>query len=353
VRHAHHPRLQGDSGGNPETLYGGSPFNSYTDALTIANFTCGQISELYAQHTTETGQEFTTGAVDRAFGYTQGQPWLVNALAREITLKMGIDPAAPVTAAHIDEAKERVIRARGPHLDSLAARLREPRVQRVIEPLISGTDTPTVDPEYDDVSYAQDLGLLAPGIEAEIANPIYREIIVRLLTAGLQRSIRVEPRAFLFPDGRIDFRRVLTDFTEFWDANGQILAAKEGYHETAAQLIFMAYLQRVINGGGFADREYGAGTGRIDILVRKPYTGPDGKPALQKEAIELKVRRAEDGDPLEEGLGQLDDYLDRHHLGTGYLVIFDRRPEETRGPQLAEITDVTSPAGRAITLLRA
>ena len=82
--------------------------------------------------------------------------------------------------------------------------------------------------------------------------------------------------------------------------NGEIMAAREGYHETAAQLIFMAYLQRVVNGGGFIDREFGAGTGRIDVLVRKPYTGPDGKPAFQKEAVELKVRRAKDGDPLAE-----------------------------------------------------
>jgi|SRR6185437_6647058 hypothetical protein len=115
----------------------------------------------------------------------------------------------------------------------------------------------------------------------------------------------------------------------------------------------MAYLQRVINGGGFADREFGAGTGRIDILVRKPYTDLDGKPALQKEAVELKVRRAKDGDPVDEALGQLDDYLDRHHLKAGYLVIFDRRPEEVRGHPLAELSEVTSPAGRHVTLLRA
>lgn len=163
----------------------------------------------------------------------------------------------------------------------------------------------------------------------------------------------MEPRSFLLPDGRIDVRKVLVDFAEFWDANGEILAAKEGYHETAAQLIFMAYLQRVVNGGGFVDREFGAGAGRIDVLIRKPYAGANGKPAMQKEAVELKVRRAKDGDPLAEGLQQLDDYLDRHHLDTGYMVIFDRRPKEIRGHHLGKVSDVSSPAGRAVTLLRA
>lgn len=342
-----------DAGGNPETLMGGSPFNSYTEAFQLANFTRDQVAELYAQHTAETGQEFAADAIDRAFEYTQGQPWLVNALAREATVKMGIALESPVTAAHIDEAREHVIRARGTHMDSLAARLREPRVQRVIEPLIAGDDVPPVDPEYDDdVSYAQDLGLLAPGIEARIANPIYREVIIRLLTAGMQRAIRLDPRSFLLPDGRIDCRRLVSEFADFWDANGEILAAKEGYHETAAQLVFMAYLQRVINGGGFADREFGAGDGRIDILIRKPYTGRDGKPALQKEAVELKVRRDKDGDPLSEALGQLDGYLDRHHLDAGYVIIFDRRTKEGQPRSLAAISDVTSPAGRPVMLLR-
>lgn len=183
------------------------------DALRIANFTCDQIAELYAQHTAETGQEFTAGAVSRAFSCTRGQPWLVTALARHTTRNMGIDPADAITAAHMGQAKERVIHARGTHLDSLAARLREPRVQRVIEPIIAGADLPPFDPEYDDdVSYCQDLGLLAPGIEAHIANPIYREVIVRLLTAGMQRAIRMEPRAFLLPNGRIDFGRLVADF---------------------------------------------------------------------------------------------------------------------------------------------
>jgi hypothetical protein len=36
-------------------------------------------------------------------------------------------------------------------------------------------------------------------------------------------------------------------------------AKGEVYHEVAPQLIFMAYLQRVVNGGGFVDREYGIG----------------------------------------------------------------------------------------------
>src|SRR5690606_40228890 len=76
--------------------------------------------------------EFTKDAVDRVFELTQGQPWLVNALAQEIAGEMGV--TGTITAGQAEEAKERLIRARAIHLDSLVARLHEPRVERVIEP---------------------------------------------------------------------------------------------------------------------------------------------------------------------------------------------------------------------------
>ncbi|HEY1700440.1 MAG TPA: hypothetical protein VGG75_12085 [Trebonia sp.] len=84
----------------------------------------------------------------------------------------GDDAGVPITSVHVNEAKERVIRDRAPHLDSLAARLREPRVQRVIEPLIAGDDLPPLDAAYDDdVSYVEDLGLISTGVDVEVANP--------------------------------------------------------------------------------------------------------------------------------------------------------------------------------------
>ena len=74
------------------------------------------------------------------------------------------------------------------------------------------------------------------------------------------------------------------------------------------------------------DREYGVGRDRVNPLVRKPCTGLDGKPNVQREAVELKVRRRGQGNPLRDGLSQLDEYLSRLSLDTGILIIFDRRP---------------------------
>jgi hypothetical protein len=97
------------------------------------------------------------------------------------------------------------------------------------------------------------------------------------------------------------------------------------------------------------DREYALGTGRTDILVRKPY----GDGQVQREYIELKVWLPKKGDPLDAGLRQLDSYLSTARLNVGTLVIFDRRDNAIPVAERTEITHLTSPAGNAVTLLRA
>lgn len=165
------------SGVDPGSLRTASPFNVAVESLRIGDFTAGEVAALYQQHTAETGQQFTPEAVERAFGYSQGQPWLVNALAREVTQKMRIEPPEPVTADHIDTAKERLVLAQATHLDSLAARLREPRVRRVIEPLIAGTLPPAEEQEYDDDvgragrDHSPRLKIVVAGLDMKVAGP--------------------------------------------------------------------------------------------------------------------------------------------------------------------------------------
>ena len=79
--------------------------------------------------------------------------------------------------------------------------------------------------------------------------------------------------------------------------------------------------------GGKIRREYGIGRGRIDILVRLPHPGARNPQEWQHEAFELKVWSDDIGDPLNEGLEQLERYLDGLNLKQGTLAIFDRRKE--------------------------
>jgi hypothetical protein len=117
--------------------------------------------------------------VARAVELTAGQPWLVNALANEIVAEMAVPAAEPVTPAHVEEAKERLILARATHLDALAARLTEPRVRRVIEPVLAGAAASFA--SDDDVRYVRDLGLVASAQPLRTANPIYHDAGSRAL----------------------------------------------------------------------------------------------------------------------------------------------------------------------------
>jgi hypothetical protein len=340
------------SGGDPSRLGTASPFNIKLKSLRVGDFTADDVGELYGQHTAETGQVWTPDAVERAVELTAGQPWLVNALARDVVEEIGVPAREPITGEHVEQAKERLILARATHLDSLAAKLAEPRVRKVVEPVLAGS-LDQFDPYNDDVQYVADLGLIAPTAPLRVANPIYREVVVRVLAANVEFKVVADPRSFVRADGRLDFDLLLREFAAFWREHADVLTSGIVYHEVAPQLVLMGYLQRIVNGGGHVDREYGAGRGRIDLLVRWPHQTPAGKRAVQREAIELKVWRESGSDPLAEGLAQLDGYLDRLGLDTGVLVIFDRRPGTPPIAARTSFEKAASPSGRPVTVLRA
>ncbi|WP_428263534.1 AAA family ATPase [Haliangium sp.] len=349
------------SGGDPGRLGTSSPFNIKVKSMRLGDFTADEVAALYGQHLADTGQPFVDEAVARAFELTAGQPWLVNALAREITREMKILPPTPIAVEHVEAAKERLILARATHIDSLVARLQEGRVRRIIEPLMAGGSVSS--PSYDeDVAYVRDLGLVALAPELHIANPIYREVIARVLAGTVQGDITVGPAHFRRTDGTLDLDAILRAFARFWREQGDVLTGALPYHEVAPHLVLMAYLQSIVNGRGFIDREYGVGRGRIDLHLRWPYQDSSGKPAWQREALELKVWRDKKPDPVDEGLAQLDGYLDRVGLDRGVLVIFDRRAGHAgvgaghaggHASADIELGEIESPRGRAITLLRA
>lgn len=333
------------AGGDASHLGSSSPFNIKTSTLRLADFDRGEVASLYGQHTAEGGARFDDDAIDAVMSLSGGQPWLVNALGRELTREGG---GEAVTVAAVDAAAGRLIRARATHLDSLLARLREPRVRRIIEPLLAGT-TAGGSTYAEDLDYTRDLGLVVTDPGLRVANPIYREVIARELAANVEHERLPGPRHFVTPDGRLDMVALLDAFGGWWVQHGETISTRLDYHEVAPQLVLMAFLQRVVNGGGFVDREYGIGRGAIDVLVRWPL--PDG--TWQREGIELKVWHDKKPDPLAAGLAQLDGYLDRMQLETGALVIFDRRAD--RAPIDARLAReaATSPAGRAVSVLRA
>ena len=327
--------------GYDERLGTSSPFNIKLGSLRLRDFTGDEVKELYAQHEEETGQAFAEDATERAFELTRGQPWLVNALASQAISQEALE-SPEVTAQHIESAKEALILRRDTHIDSLIDRLREKRVRRVVEPIVSG-HLPTDDVLDDDVQFAKDLGLVRKGaMGLEIANPIYHEVVPRALSSVTEQFLPVARDPYISPDGRLLFDEMIEGFALFWRQHAEHFLKRQPYSEAAAQLIFMAYLQRIVNGGSPAgpatiDREYAVGSGRIDLCIRWPLASNRS----QRFAIELKVWRKGAADPREVGIDQLCGYLTRLDLESGTLIIFDQRNSsiaalETGRPETVE-----------------
>jgi AAA-like domain len=300
-----------------------SPFNVTAESATLGPFTEPEVAELLAKHTADTGQRFELDAVRRIWELAQGHPWLTSALADQIVGRDVRDRGIPITVVHVEAAREAIIAERRSHIDSLIARLREPRVRRILEPMIAGTRLPA-DLLEDDVSYILGLGLVrVAGGELQIANPIYREVIPRALTWTQQVSLHQPTEWYVRPDGGLDLPKLMEAWQMFWRKDGHLSAEGFGYREAGAHLMLMAFLQRIINGGGRIEREYGLGRGAVDLMITW---------RSERHAVEVKLRR--DTDTEAEALDQIARYLDRAGLGEGWLVMFDLRKEPTWADKL-------------------
>ena len=292
----------------------GSPFNIKSDSLFLKNFSQEEVFTLLDQHREETGQVFPDDVKAEVFRLSAGQPWLVNALARQMVSKiLREDYTRPITLELLSRAKKELILRRDTHLDSLVDKLREERVKRIVQAIVNGDNLP-YDVLDDDILYVRDLGIVSQSSPLEIANPIYAEIIPRVMASTIQESIPKEIQTpwFINEKNELDMEKVLTAFQEFYSENAESWLERFAFKESAHHLLLMAFLQRLVNAGGEIVREMAVGNGRIDLLV---------KFHKQRTAMELKINRGKKS--LEKAKKQLDRYLDRLGLNRGYLILFD------------------------------
>ena len=301
-------------------IAGGSAFNIRAESLRLGDFSQDEVFALISQHTAETGQAFTAEALETIWRQTQGQPWLVNALAYEACFKnkTGQDRSQPITAEAIYDAGEQLILRREIHLDQLADKLKEDRVRRVVEPLLSGGEERRFIDR--DIEYVRDLGLVAQERPVRIANPIYAEVVPRELTWVVQEEFEQETAWYVTADGSLDVVALLTEFQTFFREHSEHWVTRFQYQEAGPQLLLQAFLQRVVNSGGRIEREYGLGRMRTDLLI----VWPQGD-ETRKIVIECKLLHKSLEQTIAEGLEQTTEYMDRCAAEAGHLVIFDRR----------------------------
>ena len=300
-------------------ITGGSAFNIKARSLRLGDFSETQVRALLAQHTEETGQAFTPNALEAVWEQTRGQPWLVNGLAEEACFRnrSGRDRTRAIDADDIRGAREQLILHRETHLDQLADKLQEERVRRVVEPLLSGGGEPVY--SHLDLEYARDLGLVARDDPVRVANPIYGEVIPRQLISAVQSGLVQETAWYVDADGGLDVDRLLAAFQAFFREHAEHWVGRFDYREAGPQLLLQAFLQRIVNGGGYVEREYGLGRGRVDLLIVWPQGGRKRRFVVECKVVHKGLERT-----IREGVAQTVRYLERSAAESGHLVVFDR-----------------------------
>jgi type II secretory pathway predicted ATPase ExeA len=241
-----------------ESLGSVSQFNIITEVLGLSNFTAFEITALFSQHSEATGQIFQDEAVKRVWYWTEGQPWLVNALAREVVEKILVGGSQmPISAKHIDQAADNIIRRRDTHIESVVSYLKEPRVQRFIVPMLAASeDSVLVTKEGEsfeslnnDLQYCLDLGILKRDGKLRPANRIYSTIMVRYLNENIQEQISTDYAGKWMDEHGIDMSGLLKEFQKFWAVNSEKYLKGVLFKEIGPHMLLTAFLQTVVNGG--------------------------------------------------------------------------------------------------------
>jgi len=312
-----------------EIITGGSAFNIKAVSIRMNNFTFDECKELFLQHTTHTGQIFSEDIYPHLWSDTKGQPWLVNALGYELTwnIRELRDRKKLITLEHYTQARENIIYSRATHLDQLVDKLQEPRVKNVISAMLSGEELESFNPR--DIEYLIDLGLIQREIggKISISNDIYKETIPRELTWGTQSTISNQEQIwYIKDDNSIDMIKLLKAFQQFFRENANSWIEKFDYKESGPQLLLQAFLQRIINGGGRINREYGLGRKRTDIYIQWPLEKEKGfLGEVQKIVIETKILHSSTLETtIKKGCEQTKEYATIVGANEKHLIVFNR-----------------------------
>ncbi|MEK7728180.1 MAG: hypothetical protein AAB354_07170, partial [candidate division KSB1 bacterium] len=242
--------------------------------------------------------------------------------------KIMVEELAPnrqekISLAHAEAAIRKLVASRNANFESLYRNAQKREILPVILDLLLGRRR-----EFNIHADNIDLGVrygifLEANQQLVLGNPIYAQVLYKhfkdeLENEGIQKL--VESNRLHTSSGELDFPVVIEKFQTFMKAKGATLVQHPTFKEATAQLLFLSYLDLLVNGKGWTFKEVASGTGRIDVLC--VY-------GEQKEVVELKLwygaRR------YNEGLEQLAAYLESENLKRGYLLVFDRREKKTRG----------------------
>lgn len=301
-----------------------SPWNIAADFKVDMSFRPHEIVPMLEDFMAERGVTMDAPAVaERLFYYTSGYPFLVSKLCKMLDEDdvPGVLPGE-WKSEDVETAVKLLVKESNANFDSLTKNLEDtPELYELTQTVLLNEDITPFNPHNTSVILGIAYGVFAldGGISGSlrIHNRVYQEVIANYMDFKMYLAIRADTKGatfqgrYVLSDHQLDLPAVLLAFQLFMrEEHSQ---KDEKFLERQGRLIFLAFLKPILNGGGFAFKEPQISEEkRLDLLITF---------FQHRYLLELKVWYGEVAH--QKGLLQLADYLDRQHLGTGYLLIFD------------------------------
>lgn len=300
-------------------LSSASPFN-VVDELRIPYFTFAEVQDLIGQHVAETGQPFDQEVISAIYENTQGQPGLVCALCHYLVTTMAPDRSQPVTIAAFYPTLHHFLTERfDKNIVNIIQKAREKQdfILRVLfsdHPIPFNVNEPTI-------AYLYAHGVV-DNVDGHVDIPI--PLYSKSLIAAFRPPINGESEYYLSAqdllreyvgDGKLNLHAILAKYRDYVHRRGfrafNTKQLKEGAWHYSLDGFINFFIEQL---GGDTFIETPSGRGRTDILIL--YQS-------RKYIVETKIFVTQTR--LQDGKGQLADYLRTEGVSEGYYVVFSNK----------------------------
>ena len=301
-----------------------SPWNIAAEFKVDMNLQPFEIKPMLDDYVAERGVKMDTAAMaEDLFYYTSGYPFLVSKLCK--IMAEDILPTKETqewTEADLQWAVKRLVLEKNTNGESLIKNLENNPLlyQIVYQMLVEGTfkDYNIYDPTID---MGIMFGIFKNGHGIKIHNKIYEELIYHYMTSRTATELNAVAypisKDFKLANNALNMPLVLQKFQAFMQE--QYSKQDRDFLERQGRLVFLAFMKPILNGHGYDFKEVEVSEERrLDVTITYYQ---------HKYVAELKIWRGQAAH--EEGLNQLDDYLNRLKLTEGYLLIFDHSAVKT------------------------
>jgi hypothetical protein len=311
-----------------------SPWNIASDFDIDMSFSAEEIKTMLKEYKAETNIELDENYFsDKLYFYTSGYPFLVSKLCKIIDEKIIKDEHKVWHEEYMDKAVKLLLKDSNTNFDSLIKNIENNKelydfVKKII---LDGQEISYVKTD-EIINLATIYGVIRNSNEiCKIHNKIYQQIIynhmtIRLITKNSYSDMHNYKENFIKADGKLDVEKILIKFKDFMKHEAS--KKRENFLEHDCRVVFLAFLNPIINGTGFAFKEVqGGNEKRFDVVITY---------AEEMHIIEMKIWHGEEYN--KKGEEQLNQYLEQYNLDRGYLLVFDFRKRKRQvEPRVREI----------------